>query len=68
MNDEVKPTNTLFSPMCTKERFAELTGLEVGVVRGMLEKGHLPTVKVGKYRLINLALLSGELLKEVWEK
>lgn len=66
--EEVKATNTLFSPMCTKERFAELTGLEVGVVRGLIEKGHLPSVKVGKYRLINMALLSDELLKEVWEK
>lgn len=66
--EEAKPANTLFSPMCTKERFAELTGLEVGVVRGLIEKGHLPSVKVGKYRLINMALLSDELLKEVWDK
>jgi hypothetical protein len=66
--EEVKAINALFSPMCTKERFAELTGLEVGVVRGLIEKGHLPSVKVGKYRLINMALLSDELLKEVWEK
>ncbi|HLU61723.1 MAG TPA: hypothetical protein VKZ99_05170 [Gammaproteobacteria bacterium] len=29
-------------PVMTKERFAELAGLEVGVVRGMLDRGYLP--------------------------
>lgn len=65
---EEKPANVLFSPMCTKERFSELTGLGVEVVRGMLERGHLPSVKVGKHRLINMVLLTDELQKEVWEK
>ncbi|MCW8829703.1 MAG: hypothetical protein OQK94_11705 [Gammaproteobacteria bacterium] len=58
----------MITPLATKERFSEMTGLGVEVVRGMIEKGHLPTVKTGKYRLINLALLYQDLLKEAWEK
>lgn len=56
------------SPIATKERFSQLSGLEEGVIRGMIDKGHLPTVKIGKYRLINLALLQDELLREAWER
>lgn len=44
-------------PVVTKERFAELSGLDVGVVRGMIDRGHLPTVKIGRHRLVNLAIL-----------
>jgi hypothetical protein len=65
---EQKQPAPIYAPLATKERFAYMTGLEEGVIRGMIDKGHLPTVKVGKYRLINLALLHDELCKEVWEK
>lgn len=44
-------------PFMTRERFAALTGLEEGVLRGMMDRGHLPTLKVGRRRVINLALL-----------
>lgn len=44
-------------PVVTKERFAELSGLTEGVVQGMIEKGHLPSIKFGRYRMVNLALL-----------
>jgi hypothetical protein len=45
-------------PVVTKERFAEMSGLEVGVVRGMINRGHLPTVKIGRHRLVNLTELA----------
>lgn len=44
-------------PVMTKERFAELVGLEVGVVRGMLDRGHLPAIKIGRHRMVNVAAL-----------
>lgn len=44
-------------PLMTRERFGELSGLDDGVLRGMIDKGYLPTIKVGRYRLINLVLL-----------
>lgn len=66
MDEKLKPVG--FAPVMTKERFAELTGLEEGVIRGMIDKGHLPSVKIGKHRLVNVALLNTELLTEAWEK
>ncbi|WP_236012291.1 MerR family transcriptional regulator [Marinobacter mangrovi] len=48
----------------TQERFAELTGLTEGQVRGMIEKGHLPSLKVGKPRLVNIALLSKDAMEQ----
>ena len=47
----------LVSPVMSKERFAEACGLEVGVIRGMLDRGYLPTVKIGRHRMVNLAAL-----------
>ncbi len=55
-------------PLMTREKFAELSGLTEGVVRGMCDKGHLPVVKIGKYGLINVAMLTNEALQEGWEK
>lgn len=49
--------NCAFVPVCTRERFAQFSGLDEGVVRGMCDRGYLPTVKLGKYSLINLAAL-----------
>lgn len=43
--------------------FADWVGLRPDVVRGMLDKGHLPEVKVGKYRMVNVALLTRQLLE-----
>jgi len=47
-----------------KNKFAELVGLSPDVIRGWIDKDLLPTYKVGRYRLINLALLQQELLGE----
>lgn len=47
----------LACPVVSKERFAEISGLEVGVVRGMLDRGYLPNVKIGRHRLVNVAAL-----------
>lgn len=44
-------------PLVTQERFAELSGVPEGVVRGWISKGTLPTMKVGRWRLVNLKAL-----------
>lgn len=49
-----------FVPLATFERFAMLSGLTHDAVRGMADRGHLPTRKVGKRRLINLLRLTQE--------
>ncbi len=45
------------SPLVTRERFAELVGLPIGVIIGFANRGYIPTVSVGKYSLVNLELL-----------
>ncbi|MBW3567888.1 MAG: hypothetical protein KY410_08035 [Proteobacteria bacterium] len=48
----------VFFPVMTKEKFAQHSGLAEGVIQGMIEKGHLPSIKIGRYRLVNLARLA----------
>jgi hypothetical protein len=45
------------SPLVTRERFAEMVGLPVGVIVGWCNKGLIPTMSIGKYSLISLELL-----------
>lgn len=65
--DERAIGQVIMWPLVTRERFAELSGLEEGVVRGMIEKGHIPSVKLGRHRMVNLALVTRECLeREDW--
>jgi hypothetical protein len=61
MNDTAKAVMPLLPniahPVVSRERFAELTGLPIGVVIGFVNKGYLPTVSIGKYSLINVELI-----------
>ncbi|PXX98717.1 DNA-binding protein [Halomonas sp. LBP4] len=51
----------------TIERFAELTGLPPDTVRGQLQQGNLPLIKVGRRRLVNVAMLTAECMNaEDW--
>lgn len=77
MNQEqqlVKPDNVLghlqlivnmsvSSPLVHPKKFSADLGLSFGVVGGWIDAGYLPTVKVGKYQLINLVLLTENLKK-----
>lgn len=58
----------VIGPVCTKERFSAVTGLSEDVIRGMIERGHLPSVKIGKHRLVNAALLTNECLSLDFDK
>lgn len=49
---------TLTLPVISRSRFAEMIGVSEGVVQGWVAKGYIPTYSVGKYTLINLALLN----------
>lgn len=49
---------TLAVPLVTRERFAEMVGLPLGVITGWCNKGLVPCVSIGKYSLINVALLA----------
>lgn len=45
-------------PVMDRERFADLVGIELGVVNGWIDRGYVPTVKIGRHRLINIAVLT----------
>jgi hypothetical protein len=44
-------------PLVTRERFAEMVGLPVGVIVGWCNKGLIPTMTIGKYNLVSVELL-----------
>lgn len=46
-----------FNPLVTQRFFAESAGLSLRVVEGWVIRGYLPTIKIGKHRLINVAVL-----------
>ena len=45
-------------PVMSRERFAELAGIEIGVLNGWIARGYLPVIEFGRYRLVNIALLT----------
>ncbi|WP_112068109.1 hypothetical protein [Herbaspirillum rubrisubalbicans] len=51
------PSRNYVSPVVSRERFAEMVGLPLGVVVGFINKGYLPTVSIGKYSLVNVAAI-----------
>jgi excisionase family DNA binding protein len=44
-----------------REKFAELVGVSVDTVTAWIKRGYIPSVAVGKYRLVNLVKLHTEL-------
>ena len=49
---------SMTTPYMTRETFAAHVGLPVGVIEGWIERGYIPTTTVGKYSLVNIALLA----------
>lgn len=58
MTIEVKYIDLPQVPVMHPHRFAELIGLSRGVVGGWIDNGYVPTVQIGKYRMINLASMT----------
>lgn len=50
-------------PLMHPKKFAASIGLSLGVIGGWIDQGYLPTVKTGRYQMINLALLTENLKK-----
>mgnify|MGYP002713111090 CR=1 FL=1 len=51
-------------PVMTTEKFADLTGVTHQTVVGLIKKGHLPSIKIGRRRWVNVAAFTRELLGE----
>lgn len=50
--------NTIFTPIISKQKFSDLIGLPLTVLNYQIQKGYYPTIKIGKYVLINMQALS----------
>ena len=51
------------TPLMTISMYAEKIGVSVFSVKSKIAKGHIPTVKQGKNRLVNYALIC----RQCWE-
>lgn len=54
------PGSTAFFPEVSVAEYAKGTGLTVDTVRGHIRLGHIPTIKRGKYRMVNMVALLNE--------
>jgi hypothetical protein len=51
-------------PLLPWAKFADWIQIEPGIVRGWVDRGYLPTYRIGKHVLINVALLHKELVED----
>lgn len=58
MQENIKPMQenitTLKTPIYTKDRFSEKSGLRIGQIRGQIQAGNLEFIKFGRLCLVNL--------------
>jgi len=52
------------TPVMTQERFAQKVGLTPDTIRGLVETNKLPSRKYGKRRLVNVAAITADCLKD----
>lgn len=52
---------SVLPPLLSREHFASFVGATLDTVRGLAQTHTIPTVKVGRHRLINLAKLTDDL-------
>lgn len=45
-------------PLMSRELFAQLVGVSEDTVSGWISRGYLPTYEIGRYRLVNIAILN----------
>lgn len=45
-------------PVMSRDLFAQQVGVSLDTVTGWINRGYIPVVEVGRYRLVNLALLN----------
>lgn len=51
-------------PVMSRKKFADLVGVTEDTVTGWINRGYLPVVEIGKYRLINIALVTRMALEQ----
>ena len=66
MEDVLSAGQLMLFPVLTREKFAQQVGVSAGVVQGWIDKGYLPTFEIGKYRLVNVAVLTRRAMEKVY--
>lgn len=51
-------------PVMAWRDFADWIQMSADTVEQWIKRGYLPTVKIGRYRMVNVALLTQQLLNE----
>ncbi len=51
-------------PVMARKKFADLVGVTEDTVTGWINRGYLPVVEIGKYRLVNIALVTKMALEQ----
>lgn len=56
-------------PVLPWEVFADWIGMsdETGVVKGWIDRGYVPTLKIGKRLMVNVALFQRQLVEEFYQ-
>lgn len=65
MEQSPAPIHALPIPVMHQERFAELSGVSRGVLEGWVNRGYIPTIVIGKHRLINLVELTQSCIEQL---
>lgn len=52
------------SPVCSLSRLAIACEVSEGTVRGWINKNYVPSVKIGRHTMVNLAKFKQDLLKQ----
>lgn len=52
------------SPVMSQEEFAKTLNVSPDTIRGLVQTKQVPSKKMGRYRLINIAALTTECLKD----
>ena len=55
------------SPLVTRERFSEMVGVTPDTVNKWIDRGFLPVFRVGRWSLVNVALLNARCLEKEFE-
>lgn len=62
--DQSQEIPPLKCPVSTQEQYALDVGLTLPTVRRQVQRGYLPTIKVGRYKLINVIKLAQRCLEK----
>lgn len=54
----------VFVPSMTVQKYADSVGLTKKTVEKQIERGYLPTAKQGRYRMVNIAAMTADLIDQ----